>query len=288
MKISLNITSYRLLIVLAVLCYMWGGPLSPHIYAEGPIVVGTSAIHSVVKDLTGKDNTELAIVVPPDLCPGHFDLKPGDVEKFINAQLIILHAWQKDLPAIKSLLRGTNPPTEKVVYIQVEGNWLVPKNYIVGLEKIGMILVKSGLLNEENYQKQMDKRKKEISDFEQRILNNIKIIQPQNIPVVSSIFQSDFINWLGFKTVATFPRAEEINLSLWGELLKKGKTENVKIVIENKQSGEVELVKRLAAELNAQSVILSGFPYTCPTCNSWEESVQNNINILLKAVKDIH
>ena len=130
----------------------------------------------------------------------------------------------------------------------------------------------------------MDKRKKEISIFEQQILNNIKCFQPENIPVITSIFQTDFTNWLGFKTVATFPRAEEITLSLWGDLIKKGKNAGVKIIIENLQSGEIELVKRLSTELNAYSVVLSGFPYTCPTCNSWESSVQNNINILLKVI----
>ncbi len=270
-----------------MLCYMWGGLLLPHIYAEAPIVVGTSAIQSAVKDLCGTQ-TELAVVVPPDLCPGHFDLKPGDVEKFINAKLIILHTWQKDLPAIKSLLRGTNPPGEKVVYIQLEGGWLVPKNYIVGLEKVGEALVKSGLLTEEDYKKQLEKRKTEISHFEQQVLTNIHKSHPETITVISSIFQSDFVSWLGFKVVATFPRAEEVNLSLWGELLNKGKIEKIKIVIENLQSGEIELVKRLASELQAQSVVLSGFPYTCPTCNSWEASVQNNIDILLKTIKNIH
>jgi zinc transport system substrate-binding protein len=53
-----------------------------HLYADETIVVGTSAIHSAIKDLTGKD-TDLAIVVPPDLCPGHFDLKPGDMKNFL-------------------------------------------------------------------------------------------------------------------------------------------------------------------------------------------------------------
>ncbi len=284
MKRYVNLTSYRLLIVLAVLCLMWGGVISPHIQAEEPIVVGTSAIHSAIKDLTGKD-TELATVVPPNLCPGHFDLKPGDIEKFINAKLIILHNWQKELPAIKSLIRGTNPPPEKVVYIDVEGNWFVPKNYIAGLEKIGGILVKSGLLSEEDYKTKLEQRKKEINDFEQKVLSDIRNIQPENIPVIVSIFQKDFLSWLGFKVVNTFPRAEEISLALWGELLNKGKQENVKIVVENLQSGEIELVKRLASELNAKSVILSGFPYACSTCNSWETSVQNNINMLINAIK---
>lgn len=288
MKPFTLITSYRLLIVLAVLCNMWGGfLLSPHMYADEPLVVGTSAIHSAVKDLSGKDS-ELAIVVPPDLCPGHFDLKPGDIEKFINAKLVILHTWQKDLPAIKSLIHGTNPPPDKIVYIQVEGNWLLPKNYIKGLEQIGKVLIKAGLLSEEDFKKQFEKRKKEIVSFEQQVLNSVKEIQPENIPVIASVFQSDFVKWLGFKVVDTFPRAEEINLSLWGNLLKKGKEENVKIVVENQQSGEIDLVKRLSTELNAQSVILSGFPYTCSSCNSWEASVQNNINSLLEALKKIN
>ncbi|HOQ33067.1 MAG TPA: zinc ABC transporter substrate-binding protein [Candidatus Hydrogenedens sp.] len=288
MKFFSIFTSYRLLIVLAVLYNMWGGLLlSPHMYADEPLVVGTSAIYSAVKDLSGKDS-ELAIVVPPDLCPGHFDLKPGDIEKFINAKLVILHTWQKDLPSIKSLIHGTNPPPEKIAYIQVEGNWLVPQNYIKGLEQIGKVLIKAGLLSEENFKKQFDKRKKEIDNFEQQALKSIKDIHPENIPLIVSAFQSDFVNWLGFKVVDTFPRAEEINLSVWGNFLKKGKEENVKIVVENQQSGEIDLVKRLSTELNAQSTILSSFPYACSSCNSWEASVQNNINSLREAIKKTH
>lgn len=256
-----------------------------HLYADEPIVVGTSAIHSAVKDLTGKD-AELAIVVPPNLCPGHFDLKPSDIEKFLNAKLIILHIWQKELPSVKSLIRGTNPPREKVAYIQAEGNWFVPQNYIRGMEEIGKVLISAELLTEEDYKKQFEKRKNEILAFEQETIQKVKKYNPENIQLISSALQSDFVDWLGFKVVATFPRTEEFNLSSWGKLLDKGKKEHVNIVVENLQSDEIEIVKKLSFELNAEPVILSSFPYTCPACNSWETSVENNITILLNAINN--
>jgi len=275
----------KFLIVLVLLISICCGFAISHLYADETIVVGTSAIHSAIKDLTGKD-TDLAIVVPPDLCPGHFDLKPGDMEKFLNARLIILHTWQKELPSIKSLIRGTNPPKEKVAYIQVEGNWLVPQNYMRGLEEIGKTLITAGLLTEEDYKKQFEKRKNEILAFEQETIQKVKKCNPENIYLISSTFQSDFVNWLGFKVIATFPRTEEFNLSSWGELLDKSKKEHVNIVVENLQSDEIEIVKKLSSELNAKPVVLSGFPYACPTCNSWEASVENNITILLNAINN--
>ncbi|HOV32135.1 MAG TPA: zinc ABC transporter substrate-binding protein [Candidatus Hydrogenedens sp.] len=275
----------RFLIVLVLLISICCAFATSHLYADEIIVVGTSAIHSAIKNLTGKD-TELAIVVPPDLCPGHFDLKPGDIEKFLNAKLIILHTWQKELPSIKSLIRGTNPPKEKVAYIQVEGNWFVPQNYIRGLEEIGKVLITAGLLTEEDYKKQFERRKNEILAFEQQTIQKVKKYNPEDIHLISSTFQSDFVNWLGFKVVATFPRTDEFNLSSWGELLNKGKKEHVNIVVENLQNDEIEIVKKLSSELNAEPVILSSFPYTCPTCNSWEISVENNITTLLNAINN--
>lgn len=264
---------------------LWGVvSATPPSHALERIIVGTSAIQFAVRELTGNE-TELAVVIPPDTCPGHFDLKPSDLEKFQNADLILLHTWQKELPAIQSLLKHTQFSENKVIYVPIEGSWLVPKKYLSALKYIGNVLVQLGILAEHQLKEKLSQRKAELDKFEQQILQEVKELHPENTPILCSVFQKEFLLWLGCNIVDIIPRGDEITLQKWGELLNKGKSHYVKIVVENQQSGEIEMIKRLAKELSAQSVVLSNFPGACPGCNTWENSVKHNVDALIKALK---
>lgn len=275
-----------LLLFLAVLG-VWGETLCDENSPSSQnykIVVGTSAIYSAVREFV--DGTSISgIVIPPDLCPGHFDLKPSDFEKFSHSDLIILHEWQKNLPAIKSLIQGANPPPENLLWIALEGSWMVPDNYLRGLKAIGESLVKKKIIDTKTFEKTLEKRTTEISKFSQEVKSKIKSVEPQNINVVSSTFQKEFLIWLGFNVVAEYPRAEELTIRIWGELLNIGKNKNVKLVVENLQSGEIQTVKTLAKELGAKSVILSNFPLISTHDESWEDSVLHNVDNIINSLK---
>ncbi|MCX8063864.1 MAG: zinc ABC transporter substrate-binding protein [Candidatus Hydrogenedentes bacterium] len=248
------------------------------------VAVGSSSIYSAVKEFVdAKHITD--IIIPPDLCPGHFDLKPGDVEKFLESDLIILHNWQKDLPAIKSLLRVANPNSEKLAWVPIQGSWMLPQNYVKGLEAISKLLMEKKIISKETGEEILERRKREILRFSEDIKNKISALKPENIYVISSSFQSEFLRWLGFNVVGEYSRAEEITLKTWGDLLKTGKEKDVKLIVENLQSGELQTVKALANDLNAKSVVLSNFPMAETEDKSWEDSVLRNVNIIINALR---
>lgn len=248
------------------------------------IVTGTSAIYSAVKEFVDESHIT-GIVVPPNLCPGHFDLKPSDIEKFAKGNLIILHEWQRDLPAIKSLLKATSQHSDKrILWIPLQGSWMVPENYLKGLKTIGEMLVKENIISNDLYRNTLEKREKEILEFSNKAKEKLKSLEVGKINVISSNFQSQFLKWLGFNVIAEYPRAEEITIKLWGELLKLGQEKNVRLVVENLQSGEIQTVKSLAREIDAKSVVLSNFPLAYPEERSWEDSVLHNIEIIINAL----
>ena len=57
------------------------------------VVTSTSMIAQIVKRVGG-DRVDVINIIPPAQCPGHFDVKPGDIQKLADADLFFLHGWQ--------------------------------------------------------------------------------------------------------------------------------------------------------------------------------------------------
>jgi ABC-type Zn uptake system ZnuABC Zn-binding protein ZnuA len=61
--------------------------------AKLKVVTSTSLIAQIVERVGG-DKVSVVNIIPPAQCPGHFDVKPGDIQKLADAKLFIIHNWQ--------------------------------------------------------------------------------------------------------------------------------------------------------------------------------------------------
>ena len=62
---------------------------------NGPqIAAANSYLTSSVKDLMG-DETKVLNLVPPGMCPGHFDITPGQIRQLAGCEIIIIFEFQK-------------------------------------------------------------------------------------------------------------------------------------------------------------------------------------------------
>ena len=102
------------------------------------VVTSTSLIAQIVERVGG-DQVNVVNIIPPAQCPGHFDVKPGDIQKLAEADLFLLHGWQGEKFS-QDLIASANNPDLSVVTLDIQTtenqNWMVPAVQIEATDKI--------------------------------------------------------------------------------------------------------------------------------------------------------
>ena len=243
---------------------------------EKPIVVTTtSVLGSIVKDLAG-DNVTVVIITSPSICPAHYDIKPSDVMIVAKANLILYHGFE---PWIDKLVTASGT---KAPLVKISGPWNTPDSLKQYYIKVAQALEKYLRLN--------------VSDRLQICLNAIdKVAQYMKqeaqkydfskIKVICMLWQKAFIQWLGFKIVATYPPPERLSVQDISKLESIGKSEKVAFVIDNLQSG-MKFGENLAEEVGAIHIVLTNFPGIIPGTNNVTSMFLYNLKTLEKAVEN--
>ncbi len=246
------------------------------------VATGTSLIAAIVSQLGG-EHVEVTNIIPPGACPGHFDLKPSDVQKLAKARLFLRHDWQGQM-FTADLIKSVHNEELVVVPLAVKGNWMAPPVQRQAIEKIAAVLTKYDPAHKRDYEENKAKAVAAVEAKERELRSRLAAAGVENIKVLCAEMQQGFVSWAGFKVVATYGRPEELTPEKVAALIRKGKEEGVKLVIDNLQSGP-DAGKQIAAELGAARVVLSNFPGAWPGTATWEAAVTKNVDLLLEAVK---
>lgn len=225
----------RLLILIITLVILSG-------VAEAKIVCTTTVIASIVEDLTGE---KCEVVASPSVCPAHYDIKPSDVEKVKKADIIVCHGFE---PWVDELVSASG---KNAKVIKVPGSWNTPQMLKDKYVKIANELEKAGY--DVNLKKCLDSINKTEAYLKKFAKENGFV----NTPVICMQWQKGFIEFLGFKVLATYPPPEMVSAKKYEEILKNGT--GAKLVVDNLQSG-TEFGEKIAKELGATEVAISNFP----------------------------
>lgn len=246
------------------------------------VATGTSLIADIVKSVGG-DKVEVVNIVPPTACPGHFDLKPGDVQKLAEAKPFLRHDWQGKM-FTKELIDSVHNKDLQVVEIAVAGNWMAPPVQKEAVKKIAGVLMEKDPAHKSYYEEKAKRLLSSIEDKEKEIRSKLEAAHTGNVKVICSEMQQGFLKWAGFDVVATYGRPEELNPQKMQELINKGKQAGVKLVVDNLQSGPDAGVG-IAKELGAAQVTISNFPGGFPQTDTWSAALEKNVELLLDALK---
>ncbi len=246
------------------------------------VVATTSLIASVVQQV-GKGEVEVVTIVPSGMCPGHFDIRPGDVKVLEQARLLLEHGFEGEIFLDEMIKLIQNRKISRVT-LNVQGNWMVPEVYIRAIDRIVQVL--SAAIPEH-----VDSFKFKASGYKQQILSLGRDIRRQaqelriaEIKVVCSEMQAEFLTWLGFDIVATYTRPEDFTARELQEIIKKAKDANAALVVDNLQSGAKAGIP-IARELSCPHVVLSNFPREFQGQFSYQESLKANAAKLFRALK---
>jgi len=107
--------------------------------SSADIMTGSSLIADVTQDLA-EGKLEVRNLIPPGMCPGHYDVKPSDVETLANSQAFLIHNWQQDKANIMGLIEAAQNPSLIIKVIDVPDASMVPNVQAETIDKIAQVL----------------------------------------------------------------------------------------------------------------------------------------------------
>ena len=245
----------------AILFALSIGFLTPILYAgdvKPTVIVTTTAIESIVSEVA-KDELVVISLIPPDTCPGHFDLKPSDALKLNSAELLLGHSFEKEtfLKKVAGLIQKES--ALRIVAISVEGSWMVPDTYISAVDEITKILKGQFPQQAGDFESNASRYKEQIQREAEYLKAGAQRLRLDKINVVASNMQKDLLVWFGVKVVAIYGRPDEISVLELQRLIEQARAHDVRVVVDNLQSAG-KAGKPIADELGIARLTLSNFP----------------------------
>jgi len=255
--------------------------------SEIKVVASTSLITQIVERIGG-DKVSVVNIIPPAQCPGHFDVKPGDIQQLADADLFLLHGWQGEMFSEDLIATANNDELLVIKVNAVVGeneNWLSPEVQSLAVDNITAALCQADPANAAAYQSAAADYKAIIDAKGAEVLARLAAISPGSISVLCSDQQMGFLGWAGFNIVGVFGRPDTLTPQVVKDLVDLGRSENVVLVIDNMQSG-ANAGAGVAEELGCARVILSNFPGGYENTETWEDTIDYNVELLMAAVSE--
>jgi len=268
------------LVLSLVMASLFGG-CSSETTSKLKVVTSTSLIAQIVERVGG-DMVDVVNIIPPAQCPGHFDIKPGDIQKLADADLFFLHGWQGEKFS-QDLIASANNPDLTVVKIDLLGNWMTPPVQQEATETITAALCQADTENSAAYQQSAAEYKNKIAAKEAEIKAKLAQVNLSRVNVICAEMQAGFVKWVGFNIVASYGRPDSLTPQLVKGLVDTGRRVGITLIIDNLQSGK-DAGAGIAEELGCKRVILSNFPGGFDNTETWEKAIDRNIELILEAL----
>jgi zinc transport system substrate-binding protein len=249
--------------------------------ADLRVVTSTSLLSDIVERIGG-DKVDIINIIPPAQCPGHFDCKPGDMQKLADADIFFMHGWQGE-KFTQELIDSANNDELVVSVINVEGNWMTPAVQMAAFDTVVTEMCKVDSKNCDFYQGNVTSNKASIENKGNELKAELEGYDLGNVNVLCAEQQAGFVKWTGLNIVGTFGRPDSLTPQVVKDLVDLGKAENVTLIVDNLQSGQ-DAGKGVAEELGCKRIILSNFPGGFDSTDTWEEAISHNVELILGTI----
>jgi zinc transport system substrate-binding protein len=249
--------------------------------ADLHVVTSTSLLSDIVERIGG-DKVDIINIIPPAQCPGHFDCKPGDMQKLADADIFFMHGWQGE-KFTQELIDSANNDALVVSVINVEGNWMTPAVQLAAFDTVVTEMCKVDSKNCDFYQDNVNSNKTAIENKGNELKAELEGYNLGNVNVLCAEQQAGFVKWSGLNIVGTFGRPDSLTPQVVKDLVDLGKAENVTLIVDNLQSGQ-DAGKGVAEELGCKRIILSNFPGGFDNTDTWEKAISHNVELILETI----
>jgi zinc transport system substrate-binding protein len=251
--------------------------------ASADIMAGSSLIANIIQDVAdGK--LEARTLVPPGMCPGHYDVKPSDIETLTNSKALIIHNWQQDKANIKGLIEAADNPGLIIKVIDVPDAPMVPEVQAEAVDKIAQALCDIDPENSAYYQQRAEERIQVSLIKGEEVKNRLQEAKVSEVEVICSDMQAGFVKWAGFDVMATYGRPEDLSVAEMERLVNQAKQAGVALVIDTLQSGGTATSETMAQDIGATQVTISNFPGGFKGTETWEKTIDKNVDLIFEAL----
>lgn len=252
---------------------------------EVNIMAGSSLITDIIQDVAdGKLKTYT--LIPPGMCPGHYDVKPSDVKTLANSRVFIIHNWQQNMKNITGLVEAADNPDLVIKVIDVPDMPMVPQIQAETTDKIARALGEIDPENSAYYQEKAAERTQAILAKGEEVKDKLQDANVSGVKVLCVEYQAGFAEWAGFDVVAIYGRPGDLSVAEVEELIVEAKEAGVALVIDNLQSGATATGAAMAQDIGAVQVTISNFPGGFENTETWEKAIDKNVDLLLEALNE--
>jgi zinc transport system substrate-binding protein len=249
------------------------------------IMTGSSFVTNIIQDLAdGKLKTRT--LIPPGVCPGHYDVKPSDIVALANSKALFIHNYQQNYENIAGAIEAAENPDLIITVLNVTGNWMVPAVQAEGVGKIAQALGEIYPENTAYYAGNATEKAQAILAYGEQVKDRLQDAAVDGVKVICAAMQEGFVRWAGFDIVATYGRPEELSPADVQQLITEAIEAGVVLVIDNLQSGSTTLGVSMEQDIEAISVIISNFPGGLEDTETWEKAIDKNVDLLLDALNE--
>ena len=240
--------------------------------ADRIIVTSDTILSGMVLSLLPPGHSDVTAIMPPEQCPGHYDMKLSDIQRVEEADLIVSF---RDLAFMESA--GSDP--SRCILLDRHGrNWMTPDSYVSGLEKLAETLAARFPEAAEEIMDRRDRTVQDVSDRAAVLRNEIRRAGIMDKAVIASSMQREPLEWMGLRIIGDFGRPESISVREVARLSKVGELAQVVMIVDNLQSGP-DAGLGIAEALGVPHVVLSNFPST----DGYLATLDGNVKAVLKA-----
>jgi zinc transport system substrate-binding protein len=259
--------------------------LAQHAQPSTDIMAGSSLIANIIQDVAdGKMETRT--LIPPGVCPGHYDLKPSDIEALANSTALFIHDYQEYFQNITGAIEAAENPDLIITVLNVTGNWMVPAVQAEAVGKIAQALAQIDPENAAYYQQRAADREQAILAKGEEVENTLQEAGVEGVKVICADMQAGFVSWAGFNITATFGRPEDLSTTDVAQLVTGAKQAGAALIIDNLQSGSATLGAAIEQDVEAIPVTISNFPGGLENTETWEKAIDKNVDLLLAALHE--
>lgn len=257
-----------------------GAGCAPPEPSPGPPVATTSPLlKCAVLEMLGPDAAALSLT-GPGMCPGHFDVGPGQVRALRGVRVLLRFDFQADLD---KLLEPHADGGLRIVPVEIPGGMAAPQSFVAVCRQVAEALVAAGLLDREAADRRLADVRGRMEALEAWARRAVRDADLAGRPVLASRHQAAFCRALGLDVKATFSAGDTAGMGEVRSALAAGRATGATLVIANRPEGR-QAADALAESLGARVVVFDNFPDEGP-CNAFEVMVRGNVERLTAEVR---
>lgn len=243
------------------------------------VLATTTQLKCVLEEVGGSRLT-VDLLIPGGSCPGHYDVRAGDMHRLARGAALFTHGYESFVPRLVAAVK----PGPRVFRVEVSDSWMKPETHIAAARTVCRHLEKLDPAHTAEFRKRLSVTEATTRRVERELRESIRRHKIAGTPVASSDQQAAFLRWMGFRVVATYGRAEDFTPAAQHKVAQVSGKASVRLVVDNLQSGP-DAGYLLAKSIGARRVTLSNFPGGFPKTGTWEACLRDNVRRVLASVK---